>query len=440
MTEEKDENVQQQLGFWNSIYPEAEPLFTFRPKRIEEIKDECYVVLDTGILLVPYRVGPKSLEEIRNTLESLASKRQLIVPGQVAREFAKHRSEEISNLHNTLFTRMSKADFLSLDTYPLLEGVPEYLNLQSLEVKIKSLMLEYRENINKVLGTIRSWNWNDPVASIYGRLFTGGVILDVAFDQEEIKAEQERRRLGKIPPGYKDKGEGDLLVWRTILELGKSKKRSVLFISLDKKADWSIQSAKQALYPRFELVDEFRRASGGQTFQIIDFSCFLELYGASQVTIEEVKKEEVQVQSSMGEGWADAVDTQIGTSRVNPIRTWLQNSHPLSTISGGFMSNSDYTAEDPDGHRIGVWVHYFLETEVSPRLSEEIRSFFLDVNAKRTFSTFERVVLVMVAVHVAGGWKLFSATIPLLSSIRDATIVFGHYSPRGDFVPLHTII
>ena len=48
----------------NSIYPEAEGIFSFRPKSLNDIKDECFVVLDTNSLLVPYTTGKDSLEQI----------------------------------------------------------------------------------------------------------------------------------------------------------------------------------------------------------------------------------------------------------------------------------------------------------------------------------------------------------------------------------------
>jgi hypothetical protein len=63
-------------------------------------------------------------------------------------------------------------------------------------------------------------------------------------------------------------------------------------VSIDEKPDWWYQSEKQPLYPRYELVDEFRRASNQQSFHIVTLSRFLELYGASQDVVEEVRREE----------------------------------------------------------------------------------------------------------------------------------------------------
>jgi hypothetical protein len=96
-----------------------------------------------------------------------------------------------------------------------------------------------------------------------------------------------------IPPGYKDEGKeqnaiGDYLIWLTILDIGKSKQLPVLFVSGDEKSDWYHQSESQALYPRYELVDEYRRASGGHQFHMVNFSGFLDLFGATRYCLKTI--------------------------------------------------------------------------------------------------------------------------------------------------------
>jgi hypothetical protein len=46
------------------------------------------------------------------------------------------------------------------------------------------------------------------------------------------------------------------------------------------------------LYPRFELINEFRRASEGQSLHILRFSTFLELFDVSAAVVAEVKQNE----------------------------------------------------------------------------------------------------------------------------------------------------
>jgi hypothetical protein len=132
---------------------------------------------------------------------------------------------------------------------------------------------------------------------LYSQLFDESVIVDLQLDKEEIKKDLLRRQVHHIPPGYKDAGKddsgiGDLLIWYTILELGKVHKKSVIFVSGDGKPDWFKQSQNVALHLRYELIDEFRRKSEGQAFHVVKFSRFLKLFGASNQLVEEVRQEE----------------------------------------------------------------------------------------------------------------------------------------------------
>ena len=169
----------------------------------------------------------------------------------------------------------------------------EALELSS---KIEADTKEYRKKIGEVLDKIKAWTWDDPVSLVYRELFKPEVILDIKLDddlEKQIEQDLNSRQTHSIPPGYKDgakpdQGIGDLLIWKTILELGSKHSKSVIFVSID----WWYQSEKQALYPRYELVEEFRRKSQQQSFHIITLSNFLELYGVSQAVVEEVRREE----------------------------------------------------------------------------------------------------------------------------------------------------
>jgi hypothetical protein len=294
MTKEQNHNI----FIANQIYPDAQSIFSFSNKPIDSLKDNCYIVVDTNVLLVPYTVHPKSLAEIAETYRNLASENRLIVPGQVAREFAKNRAGKISELYQQLSRKRDKDIDLKLEPYPLLEEIEDFQNSLEILKELKGLVKQYKEKLGNVLDQIKNWSWNDPVSLIYRDIFLGDVIFDLPLeDQNKLHEELSYRQLHKLPPGYKDaaksdQGIGDFLIWKTILRLGEIHKKSVIFVSLDQKADWWYQSEKQALYPRYELVDEFRRVSDGQSFQIITFSEFLKLYGASKEVVEEVLRKE----------------------------------------------------------------------------------------------------------------------------------------------------
>ena len=99
----------------------------------------------------------------------------------------------------------------------------------------------------------------------------------------------------KIAPGYKDSGKdddglGDIIIWNTLLEIGSDKKSDVVFVSNDQKSDWFYKHDRLALYPKYELLDEFRRTSKGKTLHIISFTKFLEIQNANPKTLVEMKK------------------------------------------------------------------------------------------------------------------------------------------------------
>jgi PIN domain-containing protein len=142
------------------------------------------------------------------------------------------------------------------------------------------------------------------VSLLYGKLFYAEVVVDTTKPLGEVQEEHLRRFANKIPPGYKDQakddqGIGDFLIWLTILEIGSTRRTSVIFVSGEEKADWWHRSEQQPLYPCFELVDEFRRVSGGCSFHIIKFSQLLGLFGASTEVVAEVQEEERVVASQV---------------------------------------------------------------------------------------------------------------------------------------------
>jgi DNA-binding NarL/FixJ family response regulator/rRNA-processing protein FCF1 len=288
----------------NSTYPEAEAIFRANLKSLQEIKEDCFIVLDTNALVVPYTISPKSLDEIRSVYKKLVKKERLVIPGQVAREFAKQRANKIAELFQQLNRKINGLPQLQKGKYPLLENLPSYQDAIKIEADLDDLLQRYKRSIGEVLNHIREWTWNDPISSLYSELFSKKVVLDLPLEKQQVREELLRRQLHHIPPGYKDsskedEGIGDLLIWFTILEIGKAHKKSIIFVSGEEKADWWYKSEGQSLYPRYELTDEFRRFSEGQSFHIISFSNLLDLYGVSEDVLLEVREKEQQSRTNV---------------------------------------------------------------------------------------------------------------------------------------------
>lgn len=282
----------------DSIYPDAEAVFSVVPKKISDIKKDCIIVLDTNALFVPYLIGKRSLKQIDKTYSKLVSENRLVIPGQVSREFAKNRASKLLEIFNKMSQKRNSLPEIHMGQYPLLADLKDYQEVLRLESIINVHISEYRNLIGKLLLHIQNLYWDDPVSVLYNSIFnTTGVVFDPTFDKSDLEEELDYRFAHDIPPGFNDtsksdKGVGDLLIWKTILEVGATRNKHVIFVSGEEKNDWRHKIAGQLLYPRHELVDEYRRKSIGCQFHLIQFSEFLDLFGASEQVVMEIRQQE----------------------------------------------------------------------------------------------------------------------------------------------------
>lgn len=282
------------------IYPDVKSIFKANIKCIDDVITDCMFVLDTNSLLMPYKIQKASLEQIRETYTKLVQAKRLLIPGQVMREFANNRPGEIVKLYQQLLDKKSKLVNIKDGNYPLFENLEAYHGMCRLEEEIDKLLVQYKKNINYLIKTIKGWYWNDPISQMYSEVFDDEcfIDLDLTEDQKcEIVKELENRYKHNIPPGYKDsskpdKGIGDFLIWKTILDIGRQKNKDVVFVSSDLKPDWWHSSAKQNIYPRYELLYEFMKHTDGRTFNIIQLSTLLNLFNVSRNVVEEIENQE----------------------------------------------------------------------------------------------------------------------------------------------------
>ncbi len=373
----------------NSVYPDATPIFTYSPKSLDKIKDDCIIIIDTNALLVPYSIGKEGLEQIKRTYKKLVSEKRLFLPGQVAREFARNRANKLAELFQQLNSKRNSPQNLQKGKYPLLESLPEYQESIIIEQQIDELLKQYRKLLGNVLDHVHSWSWNDPVSLIYSELFSQDVVYDFKYEETFMRGDLKRRQIHKLPPGYKDSGKdddgiGDLLIWHTILEIGKKHGKSVIFVSGEEKSDWWHKIDKQTLYPRYELVDEFRRNSDEQSFHIIPFSRFLSLYGASDSTVEEVREEESRLSiefTLIGEfmhKWQTLEQSLLSIYRLvkpsTPIR-WIGVRHITRELFHLNLLDESFVADIEDLSQIrNAFVHdrSIIEVQSESEIKNEI--------------------------------------------------------------------
>jgi len=290
------------------VFPNADALFSFKIEPLESVREQCDIVLDTNVLLLPYATGPNSLKQIQTIYETLKRSGRLFVPSQVAREFARIRANKLSEILKTLGDKRSQIQKPSIGRYPLLERLSEYSEVVKVEKQLGEQVKAYQEALSRLLDAIRKWGWNDPVAELYREVFNLDTIRAPSQSKEEIETELKYRITNKIPPGYKDaskddRGVGDLLIWMTILEIGAERQKPLLFVTGEEKADWQHRSENQGLLPRCELVDEFRRRSSGNPFYIASFSGLLELFDAPTEVVSEVREQEENFEAREGLKW-----------------------------------------------------------------------------------------------------------------------------------------
>ena len=157
-------------------------------------------------------------------------------------------------------------------------------------------------------------------------------MVDPEVDREKLLEELKYRQDHRIPPGYKDanndySGIGDLLIWKTILKIGEEESRHLVFVSGDEKTDWRYQSENRPLYPRFELLDEYRIVSKGKSLLIITFAELLEQFGAPAPVVEEVRQEEA-VASLKKSALATAFRESEQPLNIVSLRNYLKNRYP----------------------------------------------------------------------------------------------------------------
>lgn len=277
-------------------YPDAAAAFAFSPPKLNEIFGEADVVVDTNALLLPYRADISSLDETIRVYGDLSTQNRFHVPQHVAREFVKHRPEHIASLQQHIFDKTSKVTAPDDITHPVLESSSATNELNKALEAAKSAKKSVQAEAKKVRDEIVSWEWGDPVSAAY-RSTIATRIMSFPIIEEDLCADYVRRSAYKIPPGYKDAGKetnaiGDLFIWHEILELGKAKSSHVVFVSGEEKPDWVYRVGENTLLPRYELVDEFRRASNGKCFYMIPLSRLLELANADTAVVSQIKAEE----------------------------------------------------------------------------------------------------------------------------------------------------
>ncbi len=280
------------------VYPSATDLFDAQ-KHISAVADDVIVAFDTSVLLLPYQVDGQDLSAIAAVFELLARKERIFVPARVVREFIKLRDQKLASMVQTLNDMKSRLYSPSKQLLPLLNDLPDYKHASECLNTLIRANNAFGKSLDPLIEEVKNWRGDDPVSKIYKKTFTPERIIEHEVGEQDIRLEFQKRVDGKVPPGYKDAskpdgGIGDFIIWKSLLQMGKNHKKDLVFVTGEEKADWFIRSNNKPIYPRPELVYEYRRASSGMTIRLCSLHELLQEMQAPEGVVGDVKSAEAE--------------------------------------------------------------------------------------------------------------------------------------------------
>lgn len=294
----KAEPINRNDAFWlTDLYPDASALFRHQQASLADISKSCLVILDANVLLWPFELGAASVEDIAKVYKKLAGEGRLLVPGQAAREFYKHRSRKVAALSEVIDGAIARTKRPPLDNdIPLLSNDADYIAAKEFNAQIVNAGKEMAKRLTAASQKLKDEIGSDRVSLIYRNVLSDCVIEipDGAEERKAIIDEAEKRARLHIAPGYKDQhkedgGLGDLIIWMTILQVGRERKLDCIFVSNEEKADWWVKS-RGAFQPRPELIEEYRRTTSGRSVHFLPLSALLANFEATEETVNEVQR------------------------------------------------------------------------------------------------------------------------------------------------------
>lgn len=278
------------------LYPELDDLLSPSVVSTADSPD-VLVVLDTNALLFPFKVGGRDFSEIKSAFTRLAGEGRLRVPARVIREYLNNRDTQLSNLLKAVQDKVSTLPSSGSNLPHFFKDMDGASAAFDADQHLHKASREYAKALRPLIDRMKAWRGDDPVTVAYKKIFGPDVVVDCKFDRPTVAQQWKTRLENKTPPGYKDsnkpdKGIGDFLIWLTILEIGRTSEKDIIFVTGDEKADWRVRSDNSGVYPRPELIDEYRRCTKGKNLRLLKLADLLEEVGAPKEVVEDVREAE----------------------------------------------------------------------------------------------------------------------------------------------------
>lgn len=286
------------------LYPE--PHNVFKPTAaVDPSSADVVVALDTNALLLPYQLGKSDLAGLATVYAKIASESRLFLPEQVAREFIKNRDRKLADMVQAFEDRTSRLSGWDVNVSPLLlEGFADREALMKAAADHEEAAKAYLSQLRALAKQMKAWRGDDPVSAIYAATFGKEHLIGPGVPNEKVIDELHYGLLHQVPPGYKDaskddQGIGDVIVWLSLLNLGKTSGKDLVFVTGEQKADWFVRAGKQPLYPRPELIDAYRRASGGRSLRLSSLHDLLRDMEAPDSLVDDVQIAEASANNAI---------------------------------------------------------------------------------------------------------------------------------------------
>lgn len=234
---------------------------------------EAVFVFDTNILFKLYKFPEETSNEFIKIFKTLKSEDRIWIPYNVAYEYQQNRLNVI-NSQNKFYDKINDVLDKTYDRFvnELNRNFHPIVDIGELKSKVKKLFENIKNESKEKQADHPNWFEDDTIRKELDDIFSG--VVGDKFDKsklDEIYKEGKKRYKKEIAPGWKDKDKkskkdafslddereyGDLVIWKQIIEFAKEEKKSIIFITDDKKEDWWLEKHGKTIGPCPELIKE----------------------------------------------------------------------------------------------------------------------------------------------------------------------------------------
>jgi hypothetical protein len=264
----------------------------------------------------------------------------------------------------------------------ILDGDSGYIEAKKLSEAIAEANKKLRNKLHEIANSLSLQIGRDPVSVSYSGL--AEAIRDLKLDEakkKDFEEELDWRFSHKIPPGYMDAsnpagGAGDLLIWRTLLEEGKTQQKDLIFVTGEEKSDWWLRN-HGAFQPRLELIEEYRAFTGGYTIHLMPLSRLLSLLKVESATLAAVRNAET----------ANTVAAAISSAQTDlghylfRVEVSPEQAKQLAATRGALLQEATLAAEEIQNWTAGMgWLPQDQQPVAVIRLRERLRNLWAQIH------------------------------------------------------------